>query len=208
MKTIIDVKEFTFKYPNKEQIILDKINLEVNEGECCVLLGSNGSGKTTLIKCILGELNGNGEMTVAGFLPNIYNNMFKQKIGVVLDNDILPDYLTLKEYLFFVGKCYKIENKLLNDKINTIISQFGLKGNEDNLLRYFSHGMRKKAQIIRDQYLFLRPTARLFEVWLLFFPLKRSCTRITKCDSPSLSFLIIIFLFRNFCFIERGTNCI
>lgn len=34
---------------------LKGINLVVNDGDFCVMIGSNGSGKSTLMKCILGE---------------------------------------------------------------------------------------------------------------------------------------------------------
>lgn len=36
--------------------ILTAVDLEVREGEFCVLLGRNGSGKTTLIYCLAGLL--------------------------------------------------------------------------------------------------------------------------------------------------------
>lgn len=35
-------------------VVLHKVNLNVEKGEICALLGSNGSGKTTLVKTILG----------------------------------------------------------------------------------------------------------------------------------------------------------
>ncbi|MCD6493737.1 MAG: ABC transporter ATP-binding protein [Archaeoglobaceae archaeon] len=46
--------------------ILDKINLNVEEGEVVAILGPNGAGKTTLLKSICGLVNVKGEVYLNG----------------------------------------------------------------------------------------------------------------------------------------------
>lgn len=48
-------KSFTGQYSP----VLNGINLKINEGEFCILLGGNGSGKSTLLRCISGEYPAN-----------------------------------------------------------------------------------------------------------------------------------------------------
>lgn len=44
--------------------ILKGIDLDIEPGSRVALVGSNGAGKTTLIRCLLGEYNFDGELTV------------------------------------------------------------------------------------------------------------------------------------------------
>ena len=54
MKTVLELKEVSYKYDNR--LILNKINLKVNSGEKIALLGKSGSGKTTLISILNGTI--------------------------------------------------------------------------------------------------------------------------------------------------------
>ena len=146
MQDVIYIKNFSFKYTNK--LVLKDINLSVCEGKCLGIVGKNGSGKTALINCIIGELKGDGEVKVFNMKPNIYSSKFKYNIGVVLDDDILIDYLTLNEYLNYIGKLFGISNTEIEQRINYWLDFFELNESRDRILKFFSHGMRKKTQII------------------------------------------------------------
>lgn len=143
---IIQINNFHYKYTST--FVINGLFLNIKEGECLGLLGSNGSGKTTLINCILGELKGKGSIYVLNYEPNLDNIEFKKNLGVVLDNDILLDYLTLEEFLFFVGKSYGIKKDILIKRIDTWLRYFQLEDHKKRIIKYFSHGMRKKTQII------------------------------------------------------------
>lgn len=56
---ILKVENLTksFKNGKKENLVLNSINFEVNEGEIFTILGPNGVGKTTLIKLMTKLLN-------------------------------------------------------------------------------------------------------------------------------------------------------
>lgn len=43
----------SFKYPNKENFVFEKLNFEIHKDKINYIIGSNGSGKTTLMKIIL-----------------------------------------------------------------------------------------------------------------------------------------------------------
>ena len=50
----INIEDLSFKYPNSEQICLNKINVTIKPGQRIALVGENGSGKTTFIKLLMG----------------------------------------------------------------------------------------------------------------------------------------------------------
>lgn len=48
----IEFKNVSFKYPNCETYALKNVNIKINGGEHCAIVGKNGSGKTTFIKLL------------------------------------------------------------------------------------------------------------------------------------------------------------
>lgn len=64
-KTIIDVRDLTFRYGSTT--IIENINFTVAEGEYLGIIGPNGGGKTTLVKILLGLLvPSSGTVTIFG----------------------------------------------------------------------------------------------------------------------------------------------
>jgi len=63
--------------------VLNNIDLEINHGDRIALVGSNGAGKTTLIRCLLGEYNFQGNITVDGLEPRSNRTEVLKRIGFV-----------------------------------------------------------------------------------------------------------------------------
>jgi len=64
---MLELHNITKLFPQNAEATLKDINLKVNEGEYCIILGSNGSGKSTLLKVISGEYQANsGEVVLNG----------------------------------------------------------------------------------------------------------------------------------------------
>lgn len=51
---VYSLKECSFKYPNTERTVLNKISLDIRRGEIVSIVGRNGSGKSTLVKLLCG----------------------------------------------------------------------------------------------------------------------------------------------------------
>lgn len=56
MTTILRANQVQSKLKNREEPILDDINLKIDRGDFITVLGPNGSGKTSLIKILSGEV--------------------------------------------------------------------------------------------------------------------------------------------------------
>ncbi len=61
---MLELKNVSKSYPGK--FALRDVSLALPRGEIIGLFGENGAGKTTLMKCILGFLRYNGEITLDG----------------------------------------------------------------------------------------------------------------------------------------------
>ncbi len=48
----IELKNVSFAYPGTDRKVIDNVNLKLEPGDTCVLVGLNGAGKTTLIKLL------------------------------------------------------------------------------------------------------------------------------------------------------------
>ena len=68
--TLLELKNISYKYENN--LILNKVNLQINSGDKIALLGKRGSGKTTLISVLNGTIKPTkGEV-------KIFNKSFKE----------------------------------------------------------------------------------------------------------------------------------
>ncbi len=54
IKPIIQIKNLEKKFKSKDNIVtaLKEINLDINEGDICGIIGMSGAGKSTLVRCI------------------------------------------------------------------------------------------------------------------------------------------------------------
>lgn len=92
------LKNITKSFPGNFQPTLANFNLELSEGEFCVVIGSNGSGKSTLLRTITGEYQvDKGKVLVQG--QNLNKQDSSRFIATVtqdVDQGTVPE-LTLLE---------------------------------------------------------------------------------------------------------------
>ncbi len=147
---------------------VDRLNLEVYEGETFGLLGPNGAGKTTtirLLNCIVKPTGGGA--TVNGYDILKEEMDVKRVTGLLAESPGLYEKLSAYEFLEFIGALYDVPRDILSDRIENLLKLFGLHGRRDNLLEGYSRGMKQRiliaAAIIHDPpILFLdEPTSTL-----------------------------------------------
>lgn len=86
---------------------LDGVDLTVNRGEVLAILGPNGAGKTTLVEILEGHRRADGgDARVLGFDPGRRERAFRERIGIVLQQEGLPDVITVREAIELYGAAY------------------------------------------------------------------------------------------------------
>jgi ABC transporter ATPase component len=150
---LIETFNLTKKYGKK--LALNKVNLKINRGQLVAYLGTNGAGKSTTINILIGLLKPtSGTITYAKDL----------KIGVVFQNSVLDDVLTVKENLYLRARMYKTFSK---EWLEKLIGLIGIRSFLNQKYGTLSGGQKRRVDIARTlidhpDILFLdEPTAGL-----------------------------------------------
>mgnify|MGYP004663931053 CR=1 FL=1 len=145
---MIKIENVSKEY-KKGNIVIKKLNLEINDGEIFGFLGANGAGKTTTIKMMTGILKiDEGDIFIDKYSISKSPIEAKMNIGLVPDN---PDiFLKLRgiEYLNFIGDMYDVSKTDRITKIHEYSVKFGIEEVLNNKIESYSHGMKQKLQII------------------------------------------------------------
>jgi len=129
-----------------EFVAVDTLNLAIDKGEIFGLLGPNGAGKSTTIKMLIGLLKPTyGEIFVFG--ENDVNK-YKQYTGYLPETPNLYEYLTVEEFLTFIGTLKKVKKDLLDERIKEYSEIFDLKDKLKSYIGSLSHGMKQKVAIM------------------------------------------------------------
>lgn len=149
LKVIIRTDNLSKSYGKGDEIkAVDKLNLEVYEGETFGLLGPNGAGKTTtvrLLNCIIKPTG--GIATVNGYDILKQETEVKRITGLLAESPGLYEKLSSYEFLEFMGALYDVPNDVLSGRIDDLLKLFGLHDRRDYLLEGYSRGMKQKVLI-------------------------------------------------------------
>ncbi|MEV0262802.1 ABC transporter ATP-binding protein [Streptomyces sp. NPDC050617] len=142
--SLLNVKDVSYSYDGIVNVLLD-VSFTVEKGTIVGLVGPNGSGKSTLIRNIfdLVQLQA-GSIRIGG---HEHARPEAKKLGMYLSsNDYLPEFLTAREYIAMMGKLFGQDTN--HDEAIELFRKFSMAGRYDDLMEDYSHGMRKKTQLV------------------------------------------------------------
>ena len=132
---LIETFNLTKKYGKK--LALNKVNLKINRGQLVAYLGTNGAGKSTTINILIGLLKPtSGTITYAKDL----------KIGVVFQNSVLDDVLTVKDNLYLRARMYRTFSK---EWLEKLIELIGIRSFLNQKYGTLSGGQKRRVDIAR-----------------------------------------------------------
>lgn len=145
---IIEVKNFTKKYGDFTAV--DDITFEVEKGSLFSFLGPNGAGKSTTINtiCTLYKKNG-GTIKIADLELGKDDDAIRSKIGVVFQESILDDLLTVRENIKLRAGFYGIKGEAFKKKLESIAKVIKVDEFLDKKYGTLSGGQKRRADIAR-----------------------------------------------------------
>jgi len=145
---IIETEKLTKKFGDIAAV--DEVNLRIKEGEIFGLLGPNGAGKTTLISMLCTILApSSGTAKVNGYDIIKQPDLVRKSIGIVFQDPSLDDRLTGRENLYIHARLYGVPNNQREKRIDEVIELVELKDRQNDLVRHYSGGMRRRLELAR-----------------------------------------------------------
>ena len=157
MNTIIEIKEVvkSFGKTQNEQLVLNKINLNIEQGEFLAIHGESGSGKSTLLNIIAGFENPNkGYVEILGQNISQMNEkekaLFRRKnFGFVFQEYHLIPELTAIENVMFPLLLNKVSKMKARKEAKALLEYVGIEEGYNKLPEEFSGGQRQRIAVAR-----------------------------------------------------------
>ena len=119
---------------------LNGLNFSVPEGSAYALIGANGAGKTTTIKTLMNLIEpSQGRAMILGKDSRDMSPALLAQIGYVSENQYLPAYMRVGEYLDYLRPLYPTWDRALEAEL---LADLHLPA--DRRIKHLSHGMRVK----------------------------------------------------------------
>jgi ABC-2 type transport system ATP-binding protein len=126
-------------------LALDRLDLDVPAGSIFGFLGPNGAGKTTTLRLLTGLGRPTaGTASVDGIDATTGGRELARRIGSLDQDPRFYGWLTGRELLTLVGRCYGLDARQLRGRVDEVLELIGLVEAADRRIGGYSGGMRQR----------------------------------------------------------------
>jgi ABC-2 type transport system ATP-binding protein len=127
-------------------LALDRVSLDIEEGEFFGLLGPNGAGKTTMISILAGLARASaGQVSVLGHDVELDYAQARRSLGVVPQELVFDPFFNVREALRFQSGYFGLQH---NDAwIDELLENLGLTDKAQANMRALSGGMKRRVLV-------------------------------------------------------------
>jgi ABC-2 type transport system ATP-binding protein len=123
-------------------VAVNDVTMTVEQGSVVGLIGPNGAGKTTLLRMLATLLRPtDGNAIILGHDLKKDYLQIRRHLGFLPDFFNLYNDLTLRECLEFFAKVYKVELKLIPERVDAVLKFIDLEDKRDSFIQHLSRGM-------------------------------------------------------------------
>jgi len=140
---IIETRRLFFEF-QRDQKILNDLNLQVPTGSIYGFLGPNGAGKTTTLRLLLGLLKKQeGDITLFGRPFQSHRLEILRRLGSLIEQPSLYLHLTGKENL----EVFRLTYRCSKNRIAEVLEIVGLQQAAGKKVKNYSLGMKQRLAI-------------------------------------------------------------
>jgi iron(III) transport system ATP-binding protein len=146
----IEIRNLFKQY--KKVTAVNRINLEVKEGELLTLLGPSGCGKTTTLRCIAGlEKPEEGDIIIDGksMISAGFVQPSKRGIGMMFQNYAVWPHMKVYNNIVYGLRLQKISRQEIKKKAKDVLELVGLQGLDDRYPGQLSGGQQQRVALAR-----------------------------------------------------------
>ncbi|MCF6240556.1 MAG: LPS export ABC transporter ATP-binding protein [Bacteroidales bacterium] len=135
-----------------KRTVVKGVNISVKQGEIVGLLGPNGAGKTTSFYMIVGLIKPNSGKVLLDDMEITKLPMYKRAqkgIGYLPQESSVFRKLSVEDNIKAVLEMTKLSKKEQNDKVESLLEEFGLNRIRKSLGIQLSGGERRRTEIAR-----------------------------------------------------------
>ena len=127
-------------------LALDRVSLDIEQGEFFGLLGPNGAGKTTLISILAGLTRAtSGKVSVLGHDVALDYAQARRCLGVVPQELVFDPFFNVREALRFQSGYFGVKHN--DDWIDELLDSLGLADKAGANMRALSGGMKRRVLV-------------------------------------------------------------
>lgn len=148
MENIIEIEHLNKSFGSVKAV--QDLSFQVKRGELFAFLGVNGAGKSTTISILCGQLQrDSGKVTICG--KDVDRNLgeITRKLGVVFQNSVLDQPLSVRDNLMSRAALYGIKGKAFEKRLKELAELLDFSDLLNRTVGKLSGGQRRRIDIAR-----------------------------------------------------------
>ncbi len=143
---MIEIKNLMKQYGTYKAV--NNLSFEVGDGKMLGFLGVNGAGKSTTINMLSTILRqDSGEAIINGYALGKDDRKIRETIGVVYQQNVLDERLTVKENLSIRARLACVEKRKFDKRLSELGELLNLDEILDKRYRVLSGGQKRRCEI-------------------------------------------------------------
>lgn len=143
---MIETDQLTKKFG--DHLAVDRLSLQIKEGEVFGFLGPNGAGKTTTVRILASLISPTaGSAIVAGYRVGQEDQQIRRNVGILTETPGMYDRLSAEHNLQIYAQLYEVKD--VSGQVEKYLRFLGLWERRRDPAGTFSKGMRQKLAIAR-----------------------------------------------------------
>lgn len=140
-KPLIEVNQLTKRFSGLT--VVDQLSFKIPAGQAVAFWGPNGAGKTTTLRCLIGLLPYDGQITINEIDVRRQGKVVRKMVGFVPQELAFHDDLSVQETMQFYARLKGVPAPII-EHIQPIMSRVDLIGHDTKLIRELSGGLKQR----------------------------------------------------------------